>query len=244
MSRKHSRGLVSVLQNIGKFYGYKVVQIFDRLCEAIVLLAATFTVAWVQRNNELVPLLSAGVSTRRVFLPVLIGAGLLIALGVANQELLIPAALRTNCSPTATTPTVRRCSSSPARTRATASISKACRQSATATSSTRSWSTTLTDGLSHLTAKEARYIPPQEGEPLSGGWLMTGVQPEVVEKLPPASNRSTPAATSCTRPTSTSTCSPATASGSPSPRRRSSATCSAGPTPATSAPSPCNSTCG
>src|SRR4051794_8539366 len=87
---QHSRGLVSVLNNIGKYYGYKVVQIFDRLCEAIVLLAAAFTVAWVQRNNELVPLLSAGVSTRRVILPVLVGASLLIGLGALNQELLIP----------------------------------------------------------------------------------------------------------------------------------------------------------
>ena len=58
---QQTTGLVPVLQNIGKYYGYKVVQIFDRLCEAIVLLAATFTVAWIQRNNELVPLLSAGV---------------------------------------------------------------------------------------------------------------------------------------------------------------------------------------
>ena len=39
---------------------------------SIVLLAATFTMALVQRNNELLPLLSAGVSTRRVVRPILL----------------------------------------------------------------------------------------------------------------------------------------------------------------------------
>src|SRR5881397_2308497 len=66
--------LVPVLKTIGTYYGYRVSQIFDRLCEAIVLLAAMFTVAWVQRHNELLPLLSAGVPTRRVIRPVLLAA--------------------------------------------------------------------------------------------------------------------------------------------------------------------------
>src|SRR5262245_13961618 len=87
---QHTTVLLPVLQNILRYYGYKVVQIFDRLCEAIVLLAAAFTVAWVQRNNELLPLLSAGVPTRRVILPVLAGAALLIGMGVLNQEIVIP----------------------------------------------------------------------------------------------------------------------------------------------------------
>src|SRR5438045_7682250 len=69
-TEKHS-GLASVLTHIGIYYGYKVTQIFDRLSEVITLLAATFTVALVQRNNELLPLLSAGVPTRRVVFPVL-----------------------------------------------------------------------------------------------------------------------------------------------------------------------------
>src|SRR5690242_7548982 len=70
----HHGGLLPILRHIGTYYGFKVTQIFDRLCEAIVLMAAGFTVAWVQRNNELIPLLSAGVSTRRVVRPVLLSA--------------------------------------------------------------------------------------------------------------------------------------------------------------------------
>ena len=57
---ENQTGLVPGLLRIGKYYGVRVTQIFDRLCEAIVLLAATFTVAWIQRNNEILPLLSAG----------------------------------------------------------------------------------------------------------------------------------------------------------------------------------------
>src|SRR5690606_27098592 len=55
-----------------------------------VLLAAMFTVAWAQRNNELLPMLSAGVSTHRFVRPVLVGSALMLAVGVANQELLVP----------------------------------------------------------------------------------------------------------------------------------------------------------
>jgi lipopolysaccharide export system permease protein len=49
-----------------------------------------FTVAWMQRNNELLPLLSAGVPTRRVLRPVLLGAVVLLGIGVVNQECIIP----------------------------------------------------------------------------------------------------------------------------------------------------------
>src|SRR5438309_10801068 len=56
------QGFEEVMQHILRYYGMKTTQIFDRLCEAIVLLAAMFTVALMQRNTALLPLLSAGVS--------------------------------------------------------------------------------------------------------------------------------------------------------------------------------------
>src|SRR5438094_4947354 len=85
-----AHGMGAFLKHIGNYYGYKITQIFDRLCEAIVLLAAMFTVAMVQRNNELLPLLSAGISTQRVVLPVLGSAFAMLTLTVLNQELVIP----------------------------------------------------------------------------------------------------------------------------------------------------------
>jgi lipopolysaccharide export system permease protein len=84
------KGLAAVVLRITTYYGYKVTQIFDRLCEAIVLLAAMFTVAFMQRNNEQIPLLSAGVSTQRIVAPVLFCACVMLSLSVVNQELIIP----------------------------------------------------------------------------------------------------------------------------------------------------------
>src|SRR3954454_5139692 len=85
------RTTFQVVQHVVTYYGYRSVQYYDRLCEALSLLAAMFTVAWAQRNNELIPVLSAGVSTHRFLRPVFVGAALMLGIGVANQEFLIPA---------------------------------------------------------------------------------------------------------------------------------------------------------
>src|SRR5450631_3412549 len=69
-----NKAFESVLRYVGVYYSYKSFQIFDRLCESVILLAAMFTVAWMQKNNELLPLLSAGVSTRRAVRPVFLCA--------------------------------------------------------------------------------------------------------------------------------------------------------------------------
>jgi lipopolysaccharide export system permease protein len=84
------RGQSEFLKKVGTYYGYRIFQIFDRLCEAILLLSAMFTVAWMQRHNEQVPLLSAGVSTQRIVRPVLLCATIMLSLTVLNQELVIP----------------------------------------------------------------------------------------------------------------------------------------------------------
>jgi lipopolysaccharide export system permease protein len=80
----------AMLRHIGTYYSIKIFQIFDRLCEVIVLLAAVFTVALMQRNNEQIPYLSAGVSTHRLVLPVLCCACVTLTLALANQELILP----------------------------------------------------------------------------------------------------------------------------------------------------------
>src|SRR3954447_20128642 len=80
--------MAELIRYIGIYYSYNTAKVFDRLSEAIVLLGAMFTVALMQRNNELLPLLSAGVSTRRVVAPVLVGSVMMLGLSVANQELI------------------------------------------------------------------------------------------------------------------------------------------------------------
>ena len=73
------------LSHITKYYAAHVSKIFDKLSELITLIGAMFTVAWMQRSNELLPQLSAGVSTQRVVRPILLGCLLTIALGPLNQ---------------------------------------------------------------------------------------------------------------------------------------------------------------
>src|SRR4029078_5179688 len=51
---------------------------------------AAFTVAWMQRLNELVPLLSAGVPMSRVLRPIYIGSVIFLLAQTANREFLIP----------------------------------------------------------------------------------------------------------------------------------------------------------
>ena len=80
-------GLLSLL---GHHYLYRSVLFFDRTAGLLVLVAAMFTVSWIQRHNEMTALLAAGVSRVRVVVPV-IGAAILIAmLSAANRELVIP----------------------------------------------------------------------------------------------------------------------------------------------------------
>jgi lipopolysaccharide export system permease protein len=82
--------LDDTFRHIGRYYAAKLPEIFDHLCEAMILMAAMFTVAWSQKNNEILPLLSAGVSTRRIVRPVLFVSFAMISLVVLNQELVLP----------------------------------------------------------------------------------------------------------------------------------------------------------
>jgi len=87
---KETSSFSVVMSRILSYYGYRILGIFDRLCEAIILLAAMFTVSWLQRNNELIPIISAGVSTRRILRPIFVGTVVVLTLGILNQELVIP----------------------------------------------------------------------------------------------------------------------------------------------------------
>ncbi len=84
-------GILGVLSHVGGYYGAQLALIFDRLGELITLAAAVFTAAWMQRNNELLPQLSAGVPTRRVIRPILFGVFLSAILTPLKTEFYIPA---------------------------------------------------------------------------------------------------------------------------------------------------------
>jgi lipopolysaccharide export system permease protein len=175
-------GLGESLEHILKYYGYRMAPIFDRLSEAVVLLAATFTVSWIQKNNELLPLLSAGVSTRRVVRPVLLSAGLMLGLATLNQELVIPRiadqlALDRD-DPKGEKDLAVAGAYEPNGIHIEGGV--AARKDLSIRPFNCSIPETLAPGLIHLCAKEARYIPPGQGE-RSGGWLLLDTTPPSLE---------------------------------------------------------------
>lgn len=80
----------SLLKTLGVFYGPRALGFFDRISGILAMLAAMFTVTWLQRHQELTAMLAAGISKFRVIKPIVIAAVVVSLLGVANREFLIP----------------------------------------------------------------------------------------------------------------------------------------------------------
>jgi lipopolysaccharide export system permease protein len=175
--------LLAVVKHIASYYGYRLTKFFDQLCEPIVLLAAMFTVALMQRSNELIPLLSAGVSTRRVVLPVLVSAWVMLSLAVANAELVIPRI--------AGPLSLERDDPEGGKELAVHGAYEPNRILINGLRGQRKGMLvkefncvipgTVGGHLLEISAAEARYRPREAGNPLSGGWLLTGATPATVE---------------------------------------------------------------
>jgi lipopolysaccharide export system permease protein len=87
IAEKSQRHFLSVM---GEFYLFRGIAFFDRTSGIITLVAALFTLAGLQRFNELTALLAAGTSKWRIVQPLVI-AGTVIALGAAaSREWLMP----------------------------------------------------------------------------------------------------------------------------------------------------------
>ncbi len=81
---------MALMKVMAAYYGYQSLFFFDRISALLVLMSAMFTMAWIQRHNELTALMSAGISRIRVVAPVLVAAAAVVALAVLNREILIP----------------------------------------------------------------------------------------------------------------------------------------------------------
>ncbi len=79
-----------LFQIMSRYYLIHQSSFFDQLCGVIGMMAAIFTVTWMQRNNEQLAMLAAGISTHRAIVPVLVSSVFVSLLAVANQELVIP----------------------------------------------------------------------------------------------------------------------------------------------------------
>lgn len=73
-----------------EYYAYRSLYLFSLTSSILPLVAAMFTVTWIERYNELTALMAAGVSRFRVLRPVIIAALLLAVVAGLNRELLMP----------------------------------------------------------------------------------------------------------------------------------------------------------
>ncbi len=87
---QRATGAVEIFRVMGRYYLVHMSEFYDRLCGVIGMMAAIFTVTWMQRNNELLAMLAAGISTHRVIRPVIISAVIVSGISVVNQELVMP----------------------------------------------------------------------------------------------------------------------------------------------------------
>ncbi|MBN1342080.1 MAG: LptF/LptG family permease [Phycisphaerae bacterium] len=79
-----------VFVNICSYYGYNLFLYFSQLSGIITLVAASFTLARMQRSNELTAILASGTSLYRVAAPVVAMGLVLNTLWIADQEVFIP----------------------------------------------------------------------------------------------------------------------------------------------------------
>ncbi len=72
------------------YYGPYSLYLFERLSAMLAMMALLFVVAWLNKTNEFTALLAAGVTKRRVVLPLFIASAVVILGAAATREFAIP----------------------------------------------------------------------------------------------------------------------------------------------------------
>jgi lipopolysaccharide export LptBFGC system permease protein LptF len=80
----------AVLLNMLDYYGYNLPLYYQQLGTALLTIAAGFTFAMMMKNNELTPLVAAGVPLQRLAWPVLGCSVVLVGAWLVNSELIVP----------------------------------------------------------------------------------------------------------------------------------------------------------
>lgn len=176
-------GFTESVRHITYYYGNRIPELFDLLGNFMTLIAGSFTVAWMLRNNELLPLLSAGVPTRRAIRPVLLGCAATLALGPLNQEFLIPEV--------ADALTTARDDPDQAKAQVLMGAYDASgihfegyagfRKDRRVERMCVTFPETSPSGMMHLTAQQAVFVPKSGDDPLTGGWLLTDATPDTFD---------------------------------------------------------------
>jgi lipopolysaccharide export system permease protein len=180
----HHATFLGVLEHVSTYYGFRLTKIFDQLCEPIVLLAAMFTIAWMQRCNEQFPLLSAGVSTRRIVAPVLLCATFMLSLAVVNQEFVIPQ-VADRLTLDKDDPSGDRDISPQGKCYEPNGIHIGGFKANRKTQTVNNFEAVIPDSLAGtmlvITAEQAKYVP--GAGPRKGGWELTNAKPATLEAI-------------------------------------------------------------
>ncbi len=88
--RHSAKGARPLLPMMGEYYAYRTLHFFEHISGSMTVIAAMFTVAWIQRYHELMALLAAGISKVRVIMPIVAASAVLSGAAAANRELVIP----------------------------------------------------------------------------------------------------------------------------------------------------------
>jgi lipopolysaccharide export system permease protein len=142
------------------------------------MMAAIFTVTWMQRNNELLAMLAAGISTHRVIRPVLVSAVVVSGLAMANQELIMPRLAEELQKSHADDGSIQvqvhgRYDSNGIYLHG----SHAERKERTVVSFNATFPVEVFGAIRELEAMQARYIPDDDPvAPMKGGWLLRGAR--------------------------------------------------------------------
>ncbi len=175
---KRTRGAEELFSVMGRYYLVHMSEFYDRLCGVITMMAAIFTVTWMQRNNELVAMLSAGISTRRVIRPVVISAVLVSTFAVLNQELVIPGLAEELQKSHADDGSLKvqvygRYDDNGVYLHG----AEADRRATTVQGFNATFPADVFGALRELEAAQARYVPESDKDsPMNGGWLLRGAR--------------------------------------------------------------------
>jgi lipopolysaccharide export system permease protein len=181
---------MKLLRNIGRYYLVRMSFFYDKLCGILAMMAAIFAVTWMQKSNELLAMLAAGISTKRAIRPVLIAAVAVNLLAIANQECIVPDIAEELMKPPdddGERAVIFFHSREDLRGIVINGGKDGDRRTKTINKFTATLPVSLIGVLGGLEAKQARYIPPTHPRaPIKGGWLLRGATltpPDAMENV-------------------------------------------------------------
>jgi lipopolysaccharide export system permease protein len=177
-----------------EYYGSRALSVFDGISGLLGLVAALFAVSWLERSNELVAVMAAGVPKSRMVRPLIGGAIAVSLLAALNREFVLPA-LRDQLTRTAQdllgdrTQTLRPCYDN--QTNILIGGAGCFVAERRIDRPNFQLHTPLGEFGRQLIAAKAVYRPQEEGRP--SGYLLEGVQePRDIARIPTAHYRGQP----------------------------------------------------